>query len=116
MHLAETSLIKKYENDIGNNISGVGGEVPYDLHWLPFLDNVIQDQLVGGFIIDKKIDEKLDERGLTPEAIASWNQAVIDLGFITDRVTVLENRPANSIEQSDINDWNESSHWQENNI
>lgn len=90
MHLVETSLIKKYENDIGGAISDVGGEVPYELHWLPFLDEVVKDQLAGDFIIDKKIDEKLRELGITPEAIDSWNNAVTDIGNLEKRVSVLE--------------------------
>ena len=108
MHLAETSLIKKYENDIGGEISNIGGNITHDSHWLPYLDNAIKDQLVGDFIIDEKIDKKLDERGISEENIDAWNKALEDLGLLEDRVETLENAPANSIKQTDINAWNQA--------
>ena len=112
MRLTETSLIKKYEKDIGDSISDVGGDVRYDLHWLPFLDENIENQLIGGSAIDKKIDERIDMKfdtmGITEEAISSWNQAVEDLrgpdGLI-HRVNKLE-------EMASV--WNASSYWKEN--
>jgi hypothetical protein len=114
MHLAETSLIKKYENDIGSSIVEVGGEVSHELHWLPYLDDQILEQLVGGSIIDEKIDERLDARGVTEENIAAWNQAVSDLSALTERVGVIEGKPAMEITAEDIEGWNKSSKWQEN--
>ena len=108
MHLAETSLVKKYENDIGGEISSIGGEVTHDSHWLPYLDDTIKGQLVGDFIIDEKIDKKLDERGVSEDNIDAWNQALIDMGLLEGRVTTLENKPAASIEQSDIDAWDQA--------
>ena len=117
MHLVETSLIKKYENDIGNSIVNVGGDVSYDLHWLPFLDNQISRQLISDsfLFIDEKIDERLDARGISQENVDSWNQAVVDLQDLTERVELLENSPAASITVNDIDIWNTSSKWQERN-
>ena len=99
MHLSETSLIKKYENDIGESIVDVGGDINHDNHWLPYLDNQIRDQLVANDVIDERIDEKLDERGLTPEAVAAWNAALEDIQEI-------ESKPAMDITQEDIDAWN----------
>lgn len=90
MHLAETALIKKYENDIGGSIVDVGGDVTHDKHWLPFLDNQIENQLVSEDIVDRKIDQKLDERGLTPEAVDAWNQTVQDFNNGAVRYDVLQ--------------------------
>ena len=45
MNLLESSLIKKSENDIGDSIVEVGGDVTYGSHWLPELDGVIKEQL-----------------------------------------------------------------------
>ena len=38
MNLTEASILKKYENNIGDGITEAGGNVPYNLHWIPDLD------------------------------------------------------------------------------
>ena len=118
MHLAETSLIKKYENDIGGSIKDVGGEVSHEDHWLPYLDNQIDAQLISKDAPTEKVreivEEVLDERGVSQEAIDAWNQGLEDLELLKDRVDDLEDRieiiedlPATDITQSDIDAWNQ---------
>ena len=46
MSLIETSLINKCENDINDSIENVGGSMSFDQHWLPNLDEVIEEQLI----------------------------------------------------------------------
>ena len=106
MHLIETSLIKKYENDIGSSIKNVGGEVPYDEHWLPYLDDRIENQLVGDNIVDEKIDQKLDERGLSKQAIDAWNRGLEDIENLGDKLQFIEDKPAMNITQEAIDAWN----------
>ena len=113
MHLAETALIKKYENDIGGSIVDVGGDVTHDSHWLPFLDNQIENQLVSEGIID----QKLDERGLTPDAIDAWNQVVqdfnngavrYDISQFLDEAQKQQARENIGIVQSELDAWNQT--------
>lgn len=111
MNLVEASFIKKFENNIGDAISDVGGEVPYDLHWLNELDDVVRDQLVGDFIIDEKIDERLRELGITPEAVESWNLAVNQIRGLEERVVVLERFKEDTTNK--MRDYDESTYWQE---
>ena len=54
MDLIESSLIKKYENDIGDSIVEVGGNVNHETHYLPFLDKQILDQLIASdYVMDE---------------------------------------------------------------
>ena len=57
MNLVESSLIKKYENDIGDSIVKVGGVINHDNHYLPFLDDQILNQLLADEGILKKVKE-----------------------------------------------------------
>lgn len=94
MHLAETSLIKKYENNIGDSIENVGGDLLFRDHWLPFLDDIIERELTNEHIdpsyIIGIVDQELDNRGVTQEAINSWNWALIEISRLKQRVKNLE--------------------------
>ena len=115
MHLQETSLIKKYESDIGKSIEGVGGDVTYRDHWLPRLDGVISNQLVGNDVssdirvIDREIDKKLAQlpsTSITQEEIDAWNALIREFPDLEGRVTRLEGLPATDITSENINAWN----------
>ena len=112
MHLAETSLIKKYENDIGTSIVDVGGDINHDTHWLPYLDNQIDRQLISRDAptekIEEIVEEVLDNYGITPEAVEAWNQGLVDIGVLEERVTAIEQSPYADITAEEINAWNQT--------
>ena len=103
-------MIKKYENNIGDSIENVGGDLTYRDHWLPYLDNVIEKELVksGSVPSDIKeiVDQELDSRGVTQEAVDAWNAALLDISGLDQRVEALENLPCVGISQEQINAWN----------
>lgn len=112
MNLTEASILKKYESDIGNSISEVGGDVPYDLHWIPDTDEVVERQLIAASQINDRIDERINlkfvEMGITEETVSEWNQSYDDLrgtGQLVERVGQLE--------YNGDNVWDKTSFWVE---
>ena len=117
MHLSETSLIKKYENDIGTSIVEVGGDINHDNHWLPYLDNQIDRQLISKDApmekVKELVDEALDERGVSQEAIDSWNENADESVRYTpqpDRTSTEQRQARENIglSQEEIDAWNQA--------
>lgn len=115
MNLTETSILKKFETDIGNSITDVGGRVSHDIHWIPELDDVIEWQLTSDDpvidlikIIDERIDLKFDEMGISSDNVLKWNQSYEDLHGDDGLIKRVE-----ALEQKGDNIWDETSFWKE---